>query len=37
VLVNEDLFKIDPAKIRDAHIAMTMVGGKVVYQSGTTQ
>lgn len=37
VLVNEDLFKIDPAKIRDAHVAMTMVGGKVVYQSGATQ
>src|SRR5690242_1971895 len=32
VLVNDDLFKIDPAKIRDAHVTMTMVGGKVVYQ-----
>jgi predicted amidohydrolase YtcJ len=37
VLVSDDLFKIDPAKIRDAHVVMTMVGGKVVYQAGATQ
>jgi predicted amidohydrolase YtcJ len=31
VLVNEDLFKIDPTKIRDARVLMTIVGGRVVY------
>jgi len=37
VLVSDDLFKIDPAKIRDAHALMTMVGGKVVYQADASQ
>ena len=33
VLVSDDLLHIDPAKIRDAHVLTTIVGGRVVYNS----
>jgi predicted amidohydrolase YtcJ len=32
VVISDDLFTIPPAKIKDAHIVMTVVGGKIVYQ-----
>jgi predicted amidohydrolase YtcJ len=32
-LVSDDLLHIDPAKIRDAHVLTTIVGGRVVYNS----
>jgi hypothetical protein len=32
VVLSDDLFTIPPAKIKDAHVVMTIVGGKVVYQ-----
>jgi hypothetical protein len=32
VVISDDLFTISPAKIKDAHIVMTVVGGKIVYQ-----
>jgi predicted amidohydrolase YtcJ len=32
VLIDQDLFKIPPAEIRDAKILMTVVGGNVVYE-----
>ncbi len=35
VLVNQDLFSIDPAKIRDAKVLMTLVGGKIVWDAAT--
>jgi predicted amidohydrolase YtcJ len=31
VLIDRDLTRIPPAEIRDAHIVMTIVGGRVVY------
>jgi predicted amidohydrolase YtcJ len=31
VLIDRDLTRIPPAQIRDAHIVMTIVGGRVVY------
>jgi predicted amidohydrolase YtcJ len=34
VIVSDDIFTIDPTKIRDAKIVETIVGGKVVYDSG---
>jgi len=34
VMLDRDLFKIPPEQIRDAQVNLTMVGGKVVYQSG---
>jgi len=33
VVLSDDLFTIPPAKIKDAHVVMTIVGGKVVYQT----
>jgi predicted amidohydrolase YtcJ len=33
VLVSDDLFRIPPEKIKDAKVAMTIVGGKVVYEA----
>lgn len=33
VVLSDDLFTIPPAKIKDAHVVMTIVGGKVVYQN----
>ncbi len=32
VIISDDIFTIDPAKIRDARIVMTIVNGKVVYE-----
>lgn len=32
VVLDRDLFKIDPAKIKDARVTMTIVGGRVVYE-----
>jgi len=37
VLVSDDLFKIDPTKIRDAHVLTTIVGGRIVYDARGTQ
>jgi predicted amidohydrolase YtcJ len=37
VLVSDDLFKIDPAKIRDARVVTTIVGGRVVYDARGNQ
>ena len=33
VVLSDDLFTIPPAKIRDAHVVMTIVGGKIVYST----
>ncbi|REK19472.1 MAG: amidohydrolase [Planctomycetota bacterium] len=32
VLLSEDIFAIDPRDIRDVHVEMTIVGGKVVWE-----
>ncbi|MGA3325116.1 MAG: amidohydrolase [Terriglobia bacterium] len=32
VVLSDDLFTIPPAKIKDAHVVMTVVGGKIVYR-----
>lgn len=32
VVLSDDLFSVPPAKIKDAHVEMTIVGGKVVYE-----
>jgi predicted amidohydrolase YtcJ len=34
VLLSEDIFTIAPEKIRDVRVLMTVVGGKIVYESG---
>jgi predicted amidohydrolase YtcJ len=34
VLLGNDIFTIDPAKIRDARVVTTIVGGKMVWDSG---
>ncbi|MGA9055798.1 MAG: amidohydrolase [Terriglobia bacterium] len=33
-VLSEDLFRIPPARIKDARVEMTIVGGRVVYQAG---
>lgn len=33
IIVNQDLFKIDPSEIGKTEVLLTMVGGKVVYKS----
>jgi hypothetical protein len=33
VVISDDLFTIAPAKIKDTHVVMTIVGGKIVYQA----
>ena len=33
VVLSDDLFTIPPAKIKDAHVVMTIVGGRIVYQN----
>ncbi len=33
VVLSDDLFNIPPAKIKDVQIAMTIAGGKIVYQT----
>jgi predicted amidohydrolase YtcJ len=32
VVLSDDLFTIPPAKIKDARVVMTIVGGKIVYE-----
>jgi predicted amidohydrolase YtcJ len=32
-LLSDDIFKIDPAKIRDVKVLKTIVGGKWVYEA----
>jgi len=32
VMLDQDLFRIDPGRIRDTKVLMTVVGGKVVYE-----
>jgi hypothetical protein len=32
VIVSDDIFKIDPVKIRDAKVVATIMDGKVVYE-----
>jgi predicted amidohydrolase YtcJ len=34
VLLSDDIFTIPPEKIRDVRVLMTVVGGKIVYESG---
>ncbi len=34
VVLSDDIFSIEPAKIRDARVVTTIVGGKVVWQQG---
>ena len=33
VIISDDLFTIDPVKIRDAKVLITVMDGKVVYES----
>ena len=33
VIISDDIFSIDPAKIRDAKVVMTVADGKVVYEA----
>jgi len=33
VVLSDDLFTIAPAQIKDVHIDMTIVGGRIVYQT----
>jgi hypothetical protein len=33
VVISDDLFSIPPTRIKDARVVMTIVGGKIVYQS----
>jgi predicted amidohydrolase YtcJ len=33
IVVSQDLFKVDPLKIRETEVLLTMVGGRVVYKS----
>ncbi|HKS75588.1 MAG TPA: amidohydrolase [Terriglobales bacterium] len=36
VILSDDLFSIDPVKIRDVKVLKTFVGGKIVYDAGDT-
>jgi predicted amidohydrolase YtcJ len=33
VLLSDDIFSIDPAKIRDVKVLKTIVGGKIVWDA----
>ena len=33
IVLSQDLFKLDPGKVADMKVSLTMVGGKVVYQA----
>ena len=33
VLLSDDIFSIQPTKIRDVTVAMTIVGGKIVWNA----
>jgi predicted amidohydrolase YtcJ len=35
ILVDQDLFKIEPSEIGKTEVLFTMVGGKIVYESPT--
>jgi predicted amidohydrolase YtcJ len=35
IIVSQDLFKVDPSQLGKTEVMLTMVGGKVVYQSPT--
>lgn len=37
VVLSDDIFTIDPVKIRDTHVLTTVVGGKVVWNSSSAQ
>jgi len=37
VLLSDDIFAIDPAKIRDVNVKLTIVGGKIVWDAGDKQ
>ncbi len=37
VILSDDLFSIDPVKIRDVKVLKTFVGGKLVYDAGAAQ
>ena len=32
VVISDDLFTMPPAKIKDARVVMTIVGGKIIYE-----
>ena len=36
VILDQDIFSIDPVKIRDVKVVKTIVGGKLVYDAGAT-
>jgi len=36
VILGDDILSIDPTKIRDVKVVKTIVGGKLVYDSGAT-
>lgn len=33
IVISQDVFKVDPSKIGETKVLLTMVGGRVVYQS----
>jgi len=33
VLVSDDLFKLEPARIRDAKVVTTILGGKIIWDA----
>jgi hypothetical protein len=35
VVLSEDLFRIPPERIKDAHVEITIVGGRIVYRADT--
>jgi predicted amidohydrolase YtcJ len=37
VILSDDIFKIDPAKIRDVKVLKTFVGGKLVWDAKTAK
>jgi hypothetical protein len=34
IVVSQDIFKVDPHKIGETEVLLTMVGGRVVYRAG---
>jgi predicted amidohydrolase YtcJ len=37
VILSEDIFKIDPAEIRDVKVVKTMVGGKIMWDADSVK
>ena len=35
IVLSQDLFKIEPSKVADTEVLLTMIGGKIVYQAPT--